>query len=353
LIDLKSTDTIFWYADIGWITGQTWIVYGSPIVGSTAVIFEDTLDFPYVDYWAKQVDDLHVTIFGAAPTAIRQFMRNNLDFSKFHFSSLRLLVSTGERLNKETWDWYFSKVGNNRCPVINLSGGTEIGGAILSMLPFLDNIPTSVGVPVPGLDVDILNDKGKSVDDGYLVIRNPWPGMTKGLLNDEERYLHTYWSKFPNIWSHGDKVRTDSQNMCYISGRVDDVMKISGHRIDPSEIEEVLTSYSGIVESAAVSIPDELTGESVCIFCVLNNADITNQTNSSIKKDLEKLLISRIGKFLLPKAIYFVNELPKNRSGKILRRLMRKKLLDIEISKDDLLLVENPESLGSFSIIKS
>ncbi|WP_186434053.1 AMP-binding enzyme [Candidatus Nitrosocosmicus arcticus] len=130
-------------------------------------------------------------------------------------------------------------------------------------------------------------------------------------------------------------------------------MKISGHRIDPSEIEEVLTSYSGIVESAAVSIPDELTGESVCIFCVLNNANITNQTKSSIKKDLEKLLISRIGKFLLPKAIYFVNDLPKNRSGKILRRLMRKKLLDIKISKDDLLLVENPESLGSFSIIKS
>ena len=353
LIDLKSTDTIFWYADIGWITGQTWIVYGSPIIGSTAVIFEDTLDYPSMDYWARQIDDLNVTIFGAAPTAIRQFMRNKIDFSKFHFSSLRLLVSTGERLNKEAWDWYFSKVGNNRCPVINLSGGTEIGGAILSMLPFLDNVPTSVGVPVPGLDVDILDDQGKSVNEGYLVIKNPWPGMTKGILNDEERYMHTYWSKFPNIWNHGDKVRTDSQNMWYISGRVDDVMKISGHRIDPSEIEEVLTSYSGIVESAAVGIPDELTGESVCIFCVLNNADTTNPTNFLIKKDIEKLLISRIGKFLLPKSIYFVNELPRNRSGKILRRLMRKKLLDIDISKDDLLLVENPESLKSFSVIKS
>jgi acetyl-CoA synthetase len=176
--------------------------------------------------------------------------------------------------------------------------------------------------------------------------------MTKGILNDEERYLHTYWSKFPNIWNHGDKVRTDSQNMWYISGRIDDVMKISGHRIDPSEIEEVLTSYSGIVESAAVGIPDELTGESVCIFCVLKNANMTNQTISLIKKDLEKLLTKRIGKFLLPKAIYFVNELPKNRSGKILRRLMRKKLLDIDIAKDDLLLVENPESLRSFSVVK-
>ncbi|MDN5846063.1 MAG: AMP-binding protein [Candidatus Nitrosocosmicus sp.] len=352
LIDLKSTDTIFWYADIGWITGQTWIVYGSPIVGSTAVIFEDTLDFPSIDYWARQVDDLQVTIFGAAPTAIRQFMRNKIDFSKFHFSSLRLLVSTGERLNKEAWDWYFSKVGNNRCPIINLSGGTEIGGAILSMLPFLDNVPTSVGVPVPGLDVDILNDQGKSVDDGYLVIRNPWPGMTKGILNDEERYMHTYWSKFPNIWNHGDKVRTDSQNMWYISGRIDDIMKISGHRIDPSEIEEVLTSYSGIIESAAVGIPDAISGESVCIFCVMNNADMTYQTYSLIKTDLEKLLTNRIGKFLLPKAIYFVNELPKNRSGKILRRLIRKKLLDIDISKDDLLLVENPDSLESFFVTK-
>jgi acetyl-CoA synthetase len=350
LIDLKSDDTILWYADLGWITGQTWIVYGSPIIGSTAVIFEDTLDYPYIDYWAKQVDDLNITIFGAAPTAIRQFMRNNIDFSKFNFSSLRLLVSTGERLNKDAWDWYFSKVGNNRCPVINLSGGTEIGGAILSMLPFLDNVPTSVGVPVPGLDVDILDDQGNSVNDGYLVIRNPWPGMTRGILNDEERYMHTYWSKFPNIWNHGDKVRTDSQNMWYISGRVDDVMKISGHRIDPSEIEEVLTSYSGIVESAAVGIPDDLTGESVCIFCVLNTADMAKRTNA-LKKDLEKLLTSRIGKFLLPKSIYFVNELPKNRSGKILRRLMRKKLLDIEISKDELLLVENPESLKSFTAV--
>jgi len=350
LIDLKSDDTILWYADLGWITGQTWIVYGSPIIGSTAVIFEDTLDYPYIDYWAKQVDDLNITIFGAAPTAIRQFMRNNIDFSKFNFSSLRLLVSTGERLNKDAWDWYFSKVGNNRCPIINLSGGTEIGGAILSMLPFLDNVPTSVGVPVPGLDVDILDDQGNSVNDGYLVIRNPWPGMTRGILNDEERYMHTYWSKFPNIWNHGDKVRTDSQNMWYISGRVDDVMKISGHRIDPSEIEEVLTSYSGIVESAAVGIPDDLTGESVCIFCVLNTADMAKRTNA-LKKDLEKLLTSRIGKFLLPKSIYFVNELPKNRSGKILRRLMRKKLLDIEISKDELLLVENPESLKSFTAV--
>ena len=351
LIDLKSDDTILWYADLGWITGQTWIVYGSPIIGSTAVIFEDTLDYPYIDYWAKQVDDLNITIFGAAPTAIRQFMRNNIDFSKFNFSSLRLLVSTGERLNKDAWDWYFSKVGNNRCPIINLSGGTEIGGAILSMLPFLDNVPTSVGVPVPGLDVDILDDQGNSVNDGYLVIRNPWPGMTRGILNDEARYMHTYWSKFPNIWNHGDKVRTDSQNMWYISGRVDDVMKISGHRIDPSEIEEVLTSYSGIVESAAVGIPDDLTGESVCIFCVLNTADMAKRTNA-LKKDLEKLLTSRIGKFLLPKSIYFVNELPKNRSGKILRRLMRKKLLDIEISKDELLLVENPESLKSFTAVE-
>lgn len=352
LIDLKPGDTLFWYADIGWITGQTWIVYGSPIIGSTAVILEDTLDFPSMDYWAKTIDEFKVTIFGAAPTAIRQIMRNNIDLSDFHFNSLRLLVSTGERLNKEAWIWYHSNIGKNHCPIINLSGGTEIGGAILSMLPFLDNMPTSVGVPVPGLDVDIFNDEGRSVDNGYLVIKNSWPGMTRGLLNDGKRYLKTYWSKFPNIWYHGDKVQLDKSNMWYITGRTDDVIKISGHRIDPSEIEEVLTSYPVVIESAAIGIPDILTGESVCIFCVLNDPKVTNLVISSMKQDFEKLLISKIGKFLLPKSYYFVNELPKNRSGKILRRLIRKKLLNIDISKEDLLIVENPGSLRSIDTIR-
>jgi acetyl-CoA synthetase len=347
LIDLVHSDTMFWYADIGWITGQTWVVYGAPIIGASTVVFEDTLDYPTNDFWANHIEKLRVTIFGAAPTAIRQFMQNEIEGKNYDFSSLRLLASTGERLNKEAWNWYFKNVGNNNCPIINLSGGTEIGGAILSMVPGLDNSPSSVGIPVPGFDVDIYDEKGKSVNAGYLVIKKPWPAMTRGLLNDDERYIKTYWSRFPNVWYHGDKVMVDDQNMWHILGRVDDVIKISGHRIDPSEIEEILTSHPSVVESAAVSIPDEVTGESVYVFCILRETTLTDHQVFAVKENLNKLLTEKIGKFLLPKDIGFVNELPKNRSGKILRRLIRQKLVNSEIASDDLLIVENPESLSA------
>lgn len=345
LIDLKCDDTLFWHADIGWITGQTWVVYGSPITGACTVVFEDTLDYPTIDFWAKQIECLKVTIFGTAPTAIRQFMRQDIEYSKYTFDSLRLLASTGERLNKEAWNWYFKNIGKYRCPIINLSGGTEIGGAVLSMLPFLDHVPSSVGTPVPGFDIDIYDNEGKSVDNGYLVIKKPWPAMTMGLLNDNDRYITTYWSKFPNIWYHGDRVAIDKQNMWYITGRVDDVIKISGHRIDPGEIEEVLTTHPKVVESVAVGIPDEITGESVYVFCMLKETNMTDWQLLATKEDLKRLLSQKIGKFLLPKDIRFVGQLPKNRSGKILRRLIRQKLMNSSITNDDLLIVENPESL--------
>ena len=345
LIDLKTDDVLFWYADMGWITGQTWVVYGSPIIGATTVVFEDTLDFPEVDHWAKYVDRLKVSVFGMAPTAIRQFMRNDFDFSKYDFGSLRLLVSTGERLNKEAWEWYFEKVGSGKCSIINLTGGTEVGGAILSMLPFLKNVPSSVGVPVPGLDADIYDDQGNSATEGYLVIKKPWPGITKGLLNDDKRYIDTYWSKFPNVWYHGDKVTLDDECMWYITGRVDDVIKISGHRVDPGEIEQVVTSFHEVIESAAVGIPDEITGESIHVYCVLRNNSISESVLPNMRERIQRLLISDIGKFLLPKRINFVLELPKNRAGKILRRLMRQRIMNEKISENDLLLVENPDSL--------
>lgn len=345
LIDLRVDDVLFWYADMGWITGQTWVVYGSPIIGATTVVFEDTLDFPYVDYWAKYIERLKVTVFGMAPTAIRQFMRNDINFSKYDFRSLRLLVSTGERLNKEAWEWYFEKIGNSKCSIINLTGGTEVGGAILSMFPFLKKVPSSVGVPVPGLDADIYDDYGNSAKEGYLVVKKPWPGMTKGLLNDDKRYIDTYWSKFPNVWYHGDKVTLDDKYMWYITGRVDDVIKISGHRVDPGEIEQVVTRFPEVIESAAVGIPDEITGESIYVYCVLRNNNISEPNLFIVRENIQRLLISEIGKFLLPKSINFVFELPKNRSGKILRRLIRQRIMNEKISENDLLLVENPESL--------
>lgn len=346
LIDLKPEDILFWYADIGWITGQTWVVYGCPIIGATAVVFEDVLDYPNKTCWADILDKLNVTIFGVAPTAIRQFIKYDLDLSRYKFTSLRLLVSTGERLNKEAWSWYYKNVGKGRCPLINLSGGTEIGGAILSTMPFLENVPTSVGVPVPGFDVDIFDDNACSTDNGYLVIKNSWPSMTKGLLNDNDRYLSTYWSKFSNVWFHGDKVKIDKKNVWYVLGRIDDMVKISGHRIDPAEIEEIITWNNYIAETAVVGIPDNITGESLYAFCVLKNID-GRPSLKDIQNDLNRILVKEIGKFVLPKKFFFIDDLPKNRSGKILRRLIRKKILGNTITDSDILILDNPSALDS------
>lgn len=350
LVDLKSDDILFWYADIGWITGQTWVVYGCPIIGATAVVFEDVLDYPHSTYWADILDKLNVTIFGLAPTAIRQFIKYDVDLSSYSFKSLRLLVSTGEILNKDAWTWYHEKIGRGNCPVINLSGGTEIGGAILSTLPFLDNVPTSVGIPVPGFDVDIFDDNACSTDNGYLVIKNAWPSMTKGLLNDNARYMSTYWSKFPNVWFHGDKVKIDKNNRWFILGRIDDMVKISGHRIDPSEIEEILAGNTFIAETAVIGIPDSITGECLYAFCVLKNKSELPQLED-IQKDLQQMLIKKIGKFATPKKFFFVNDLPKNRSGKILRRLIKQKVLGNEVTASDLLILDNPSSLGAISFL--
>jgi acetyl-CoA synthetase len=195
------------------------------------------------------------------------------------------------------------------------------------------------------LDVDIYDDHGNPAKEGYLVIKKPWPGITKGLLNDDQRYIDTYWSKFPNVWYHGDRVTLDDEYMWYIAGRVDDIIKISGHRVDPGEIEQVVTSFHEVVEAAAVGIPDEITGESIYVYCVLRNKTVLEPELSNIRENIQTLLISEIGKFLLPKSINFVLELPKNRAGKILRRLIRQRIMNEKISDSDLLLVENPESL--------
>jgi acetyl-CoA synthetase len=355
LVDLKPTDVLFWYADIGWITGQTWVVYGSPIIGSTAVIFEDVLDYPDDLTWAKMVDRLGVSIFGAAPTAVRQFIQKDLRLEPFEFQKLRVLVSTGEMLDKDAWIWLHKNIGKERCPIINLSGGTEAGGAILSMLPFLKDSPSSVGVPVPGFDVDIYDDNGKPVDNGYLVIKKPWPGMTRGLLNDSERYMQTYWAKFPGVWFHGDRVKVDEECMWYIIGRADDIIKISGHRIDPGELEQVLTAHPDVVECAAVGIPDKIQGESIAVFCVLRNTKARcpdSELFPNMGIELERLLTSTIGKFALPKHICFVNDLPKTRTGKILRRLIRQKILETEISDSDMLMVDNPNSLDHIVLLR-
>jgi acetyl-CoA synthetase len=288
-----------------------------------------------------------VTIFGAAPTAIRIFMKNNISMDKYDFSSLRILATTGEPINKEAWMWFFKNVGRKQCPIINLSGGTEIGGAIVSCIPIMPLKPCTVGYPIPGFDVDIFDDMGKSTNKGYLVIKKPWPSMTRGILGDQDRFIETYWSKYKDVWYHGDLAFVDSDGLWYIQGRTDDVIKVSGHRIGAAEVEAALTSHPSVAEAVAVGIPDKVKGEVIIAYVILKkkSPDCDNRfVNNNLKNEIIKNVENAIGKFARPKKIRFVTDLPKTKTGKLVRRLIKAKLSN-NIEDQDLSTIENPESL--------
>ncbi|HEX7031415.1 MAG TPA: AMP-binding protein, partial [Nitrososphaera sp.] len=340
----KPDDVLFWYADIGWITGQVWVVYGSPIIGATALVYDDTLDYPAPDSWCKLIDDHKVTIFGAAPTAIRSFMKNNVKVEKYDFSSLRMLAATGEPINAEAWQWYFENVGRKRCPVINLSGGTEVGGAILSALPVMPLKPCTVGCQIPGFDADVFDDSGKRVSQGYLVIKKPWPSMTRGLLNNPDKFIDTYWSKYKNIWYHGDIVLVDSDGLWYMRGRADDVIKVAGHRIGTAEVEAAAASHPAVAEAVAIGRPDELKGEAI-VICIVVKDGYHKTSDDDLKKEIVKRVEYAIGRFARPEEVRIVSELPKTRTGKLVRRLVRAKIAGENVAAQDLSTVENPWSL--------
>ncbi|MFL6442029.1 MAG: acyl-CoA synthetase [Nitrososphaeraceae archaeon] len=347
LIDMKPNDILFWYADIGWITGQTWVVYGSPLIGGTALIYEGVLDYPKPDTWCNLIDKHKVTIFGTSPTAIRIFIKNNLSISNYDFQSLRILTTTGEPINKNAWIWYFENVGKKRCPIINLSGGTEIGGAIVSALPVMSLKPCTVGCPIPGFDADVFDDEGKHTNKGYLVIKKPWPSMTRGILNDGRRFIETYWSKYKDVWYHGDLVFVDCDGLWYMQGRTDDVIKVAGHRIGSAEIEAAITSHPAVAEAVAIGMPDEVKGETIAVYAILNNKSLAwNVANSDIiRNEIIKKVEDSVGKFACPTLVKFVNDLPKTRTGKLLRRLIRAKMSN-STEQEDLTTIENPTSLN-------
>jgi acetyl-CoA synthetase len=343
LIDMNPEDVLFWYADIGWVTGQVWVVYGSPIIGGTALVYDDALDYPKADTWCRLIEDHKVSIFGAAPTAIRLFMKNNVQANRYDFQSLRILAATGEPINAEAWTWYFENVGKKRCPVINLSGGTEIGGAILSALPVMPLKPCTVGCPVPGFDADIFNDEGKRVNEGYLVIKKPWPSMTRGLLDNPGRFLETYWSKYRDAWYHGDIVLVNSDGLWYMRGRADDVIKVAGHRIGAAEVEAAAASHPAVAEVAAVGRPDELKGEAVVVCIVVKDG---HKADNVLAEEIIKRVEESIGRFARPQEVRIVSEMPKTRTGKLVRRLVKAKIAGDNIADQDLSTVENPWSLG-------
>jgi acetyl-CoA synthetase len=347
LIDMKPTDILFWYADIGWITGQTWVVYGSPLIGGTALIYNGVLDYPKPDTWCNLIDKHKVTIFGTSPTAIRIFIKNNLSISNYDFQSLRILTMTGEPINKNAWIWYFENVGKKRCPIINLSGGTEIGGAIVSALPVMSIKPCTVGCPIPGFDADVFDDEGKHTNKGYLVIKKPWPSMTRGILNDGSRFIETYWSKYKDVWYHGDLVFVDYDGLWYMQGRTDDIIKVAGHRIGSAEIEAAITSHPAVAEAVAIGMPDEVKGETITVYAILNNKSLAwNVANSDIiRNEIIKNVEDSVGRFACPTLVKFVNDLPKTRTGKLLRRLIRAKMSN-STEQQDLTTIENPTSLN-------
>ena len=341
LIDQTPKDILFWPADIGWITGLVWNVYGLLIKGSSAVIYDGALDFPNINRVWEMLEGHDVTIFGISPTAVRMFKKNNANpLHHYALEKIKNIPTTGEPLDEDSWRWLFENVGNKKIPIINLSGGTEIGGAMLSVFPGMKLKPSTVGIPIPGMDLDVVDDDGNSIrnKNGYLVIKSPWPSMTRGLLNDNQRFVETYWSKFDNVWFHGDYVYIDKDNLWYMQGRTDDVINVSGHRMSTAEIEHALISNEKISDAASIAIPDEITGEAIVVFFVANN-----KTTKITTDEISNFIAEKIGKLAKPKLIYEISDLPKTRTGKIMRRLLKSKLLDKSLG--DLSSLENPQVL--------
>ncbi len=347
LIDMNENDILFWPADIGWITGQVWNVYGLLIMGASAVIYDGAIDYPTPNRIWQMLSEYDATIFGISPTAVRLFKKNNAEPRKsFSLDKIKNIPTTGEPLDEDSWWWLFDKVGNKKIPIMNLSGGTEIGGAMLSVFPGMKLKPSCVGIPVPGMNLDVFDDDGNPVrnENGYLVIKSPWPAMTRGLLNDNTRYIETYWSRFENVWFHGDYVFVDKDNLWYMRGRTDDVINIAGHRMSTAEIEQTVISHEKISDAASIAIPDEITGEAIVIFFVTDN-----KSETGLETEISNYVSEKIGKVAKPKFVVQMSDLPKTRTGKIMRRVLKSKLLGMDMG--DLSSLENPNVLDEITKI--
>lgn len=341
--DLRPDDRMFWFTDIGWMMGP-WEIVGVTFFGATFMLYEGAPDFPEPDRIWTMIERHRFTHLGISPTAIRVLMRAGDDWVRKHdLSSLRILASSGEPWDPESYRWFFERVGGKRLPIINFSGGTELVGGLVAPLPIMDLKPCSVGGPGLGMDVDIWDDNGNPVPSGeigYLVCKKPAPSMTKAFLGDPERYLETYFSRWPDVWEHGDWARRDEDGQWFLHGRSDDTIKVAGKRTGPAEIESALMGHDAVSEAAAVGVPDELKGEAIVCFAVL--APEIEPTDT-LREELKDAVGRQLGKSHRPKEVHFVGALPKTRSGKILRGLVKRRLLGQQLG--DLASVENPEAL--------
>ncbi len=343
--DMRQGDILHWVTDMGWIMGQ-WQTVGGLANGGTVVLYEGAPNFPAVDRVWATCERHGVTILGISPTLVRALVPAGTGpVNKHDLSKLRILGSTGEPWNLEPYMWLFEKVGEGLRPIINLSGGTEVGACFLTPYPISDIKSLSLKGPSLGMDVDVVDATGNPVrgDVGELVCRQPWPGMTRGIWGDPDRYLETYWSRFPGMWCHGDWASIDPDGHWFLHGRSDDTLNIAGKRIGPVEFESVLVSHPSVVEAAAVGVPDDLKGETVWCFCVL----IPNVSSDSLETELKALINEEIGKAFSPSRILFVDELPRTRSAKILRRAIRATALGED--PGDLSSLENPSALEAIA----
>lgn len=338
LIDLTPDDILFWPADIGWITGQVWNLYGLLEIGASAVIYDGAIDHPSVERIFELLTEYNVTIFGISPTATRMLRKSGIvPRQKYDLDKIRAIPTTGEPIDEQSWWWLYEKIGNGKIPIMNLAGGTEIGGAMLSVFPGMSLKPTTVGMPCPGFDLDVVDEKRNSLinQKGFLIIRKPWPAITRGLLGDEDRYIQTYWNQYGDVWFHGDYTVKDSDGLWFMHGRVDDVINVSGHRLSTVEIEQIVSSHPKISDSAAISIPDQITGEAIVVFIVAKESKEVN-----LPEQIQSFVSDKIGKLAKPKLVYIISEMPKTRTGKVMRRLLRAKLLGQHLG--DISGLENP-----------
>ncbi len=325
VFDLKDDDVYWCTADVGWVTGHSYIVYGPLANGATCLMYEGAPDFPDKDRFWQIVAKHRVSILYTAPTAIRSFMRFGDEFPARHdLSSLRLLGTVGEPINPEAWIWYHEKIGHGRCPIVDTWWQTETGQILITPLPGVTTTkPGSATFPFPGIQADVVDEQGNPVplgSGGYLVIRHPWPGMARTLWGDDERYRETYWSRFPGIYFTGDGARRDEEGYFWLLGRVDDVLNVAGHRIGTMEVESALVSHPSVAEAAVIGVTHEIKGQALAAF-VTPRAGVV--ADDRLIDTLKRHVATTIGPIARPDQIFITAELPKTRSAKIMRRLLR------------------------------
>jgi acetyl-CoA synthetase len=349
-LDLHADETLFWMTDMGWMMGP-WEVFGSLLLGATMMLYDGAPDFPGPDRVWSLVDRHKVTALGVSPTLIRALRRYGDEIVHRHdLSSLRKFASTGEPWNPDPWMWLFQNVGREKLPIINYSGGTEISGGIVMGNVLTPMKPCAFSGPLPGMAADVVDEDGRSVRGkvGELVIREPWIGMTRGFWKDRQRYIDSYWSRWPDVWVHGDWAAIDDDGLWYILGRSDDTIKIAGKRLGPAEVESILVAHPKVSEAAAVGVPDSIKGEALVCFCVLKKdanggVDLAAELKRSVARDL--------GKALAPRDVLFVADIPKTRNAKVMRRVVRAAYIGEKLG--DTSALENPASLEEIKRLAS